>query len=164
MGQQKARLKRDAISRSRFFLGLAKDCPYSGEIGELESFESYLEAAIIFGRVAIHRVHAAAKHKAQANPSLGEEVKTWWDSLLEDPAVSFFRTERDFILKQGPPKVGQIIKLGLGETAYRKAEERYYFEGPEIPATKSVERHLNSIEEIVVAAEERFGTSTLLGR
>jgi hypothetical protein len=159
-----ARLKRDAISRSRFLLGLAKDCPYSGEVGELEQFESYLEAALIFGRVAIHRVHAAAKQRAQANPSLGEEVKAWWDSLLEDPSVNFFRTERDFILKQGPPKVGQIIKLGLEETAYRKAEEHYYFEGPEIPATKSVEHHLNFVEEIVVAAEERFGTSTLLGR
>jgi hypothetical protein len=129
----------------------------------MEPFESYLEAAIIFGRVAIHRLKTAADQKAQSNPSLKNNVKEWWDSLRGHPAIDFFRAERDFISKVGPPKVGQILYGPRGDWP-QKAEAYYYFEDPKIPATKTVERHLDSVEKIVADAEGRFGTLTLLGR
>ncbi len=88
-------------------------------------------------------------------------VKAWWDSLRGNPAIEFFRVERDFILKEGPPKVGQIVRLGPTPL---KAEELYYYEDPTVPATATVERHLNAMEKIVTDAENRFGTATLLGR
>jgi hypothetical protein len=121
-----------------------------------------LEAAIVFGRVAIHRVHEAAKNNAHRNPRMKAGVKAWWDSLRANPAIEFFRVERDFILKKGPPKVGQTVRLG--GPALLKAEELYYYEDPTVPATATVERHLNSVEKIVTDAENRFGTATLLGR
>ena len=182
MSERKPRLKRDAISRARFFLKQARACPYRGEVSELEMFESYLEAAIIFGRVAVHRVKGAADRKTQSDPQLKSTVRTWWDSLLEDPAINFFRVERDFISKVAPPKVGQIERLsplvsdekpgpadtgdtfGSEEYGFGKAEERYYYEDPQTPATETVEKHLDSIEEIVRDAEQQFGTRTLQGR
>jgi hypothetical protein len=89
-------------------------------------------------------------------------IKEWWDSLVDDPAIVFFRDERNFILKTGPPKVGQIARLGGPEPL--KAEELYYYEAPVEPATVTVERHLNSVDEIVKDAETRFETATLRGR
>lgn len=162
ISKRKPRLRRDAISRARFFLDLARECPYSDDLAGCEAFEAYLEAAIVFGRVAIHRVHEAAKNKAQSNPNMKAGVKAWWDSLRGNSAIEFFRVERDFILKEGPPKVGQTVRLG-GPTPL-KAEELYYYEDLTVPATITVERHLNSIEKIVTDAENRFETATLLGR
>jgi len=135
--------------------------PYRADIVEHEPFEAYLEAAIIYSRVAIHRLRREALQRAMGDPRLKAEVDAWWDSLLEEPAIDFFRIERDFIAKVGPPKVGQIIRLG--GPAPEKMEELYYYENPEIPATETIERHLRSVESIVKDAEKRFGTATLLG-
>jgi hypothetical protein len=140
----------------------ARNLPYRADIAEHEAFEAYLEAAIIYSRVAIHRLHREALHRAKGDdPRLKAEVDAWWDSLLEVPAIDFFRIERDFIAKVGPPKVGQIIRLG--GPAPEKMEQLYYYENPDIPATETIERHLRSVERIVRDAEERFGTATLLG-
>ncbi len=65
-------------------------------------------------------------------------------------------------MKEGPPEVGQIVMVG-GPAAV-KAEDLYYYEDPPEPAAVTVERHLNSVEKIVVDAENRFGTDTLQGR
>ena len=120
-----------------------------------------MEAAIIYSRVAIHRLHREALQRAKGNPHLKGDVDAWWDSLREDPAIHFFRIERDFIAKVGPPKVGQIIRSG--GPAPEKMEELYYYGNPDIPATETIERHLRPVERIVTDAEERFGTATLLG-
>lgn len=156
------RLRRDAITRARFFLKLARSYPYRSELAEREPFEASLEAAILFSRVAVHRLHREALRKAKGNSSLKTEVDEWWNSLVEDPAIQFFRIERDFIAKVGPPKVGQIIRLG--GPVPKMMEELYYYETSDMPAAETIERHLNSVENIVVKAEERFGTSTLLGQ
>lgn len=162
MSTRQPRLRRDAITRARFFLKLARSYPYNPELAAREPFEAFLEATIMFSRVAVHRLHRDAVRRANNNPSLKSEVDAWWDSLLEDPAIQFFRVERDFIAKVGPPKVGQIIKLG--GVVSGMMEELYYYETPDIPATETIERHLGSVEKIVTEAEERFGTSTLLGQ
>lgn len=158
----RAQSRRDAISRASFFLDQARSLPYHASgVAEREPFEAYLEATIIYGRVAVHRLRRDALLKAKADPRLKPEVNAWWNSLLKEPAIHFFRIERDFIAKVGPPKVGQIVRLGGPEP--EKMEELYYYENPDIPATKTIERHLRSVERIVADAEERFGTATLLG-
>jgi hypothetical protein len=116
--------RRDAITRAWFYLRLARTCLYGTDAAAREPFEAYLEATIIFSRVAVHRLHREALRRAKANPHLKAEVTAWWDSLLEDPAIHFFRIERDFIAKVGPPKVGQIVKLG--GPVPEKMEEIYY--------------------------------------
>jgi hypothetical protein len=155
-------VRRDAITRAWFFLEQARRLPYRADFGEYEVFEAYLEAAIIYSRVAIHRLHSEALQRAKGDPHLKAEVDAWWDSLLEDPAINFFRIECDFIAKVGPPKVGQNIRAG-GPVPGQKMEELYYYENPGIPATETIERHLRSVERIVTDAEGRFGTSTLFG-
>jgi hypothetical protein len=157
----RGRVRRDAITRAWVFLEQARGLPYRADIAEHEPFEAYLEAAIIYSRVAIPRLRREALQRAKGDPRLKAEVDAWWDSLLEEPAINFFRIERDFIAKVGPPKVGQIIRLG--GPAPEKMEELYYYENPNVPATETIERHLRSVERIVTDAEERFGTATLLG-
>ncbi len=130
--------KRHAISRARFFLDLARGC----SIEERDAFEAYLGASIIFARTALHRLHTENEHKSGWRP--------WWDGLLSDPAVNFFRTERDCILKKGPPKVGQIIGAGP------KAPNLYYYENPRTPATDTIEKHLNAIEARLIEAKSLF--------
>ena len=134
--------KRHAISRARFFLEQAEKC----SVTERDAFESYLEAAIIFGRTAIHRL----KHEHEKHP----EWKPWWNWLLTNPAAEFFRHERNSILKEGPPKVGQIITWD----AVSRAAELYSFDDPETPATETVRQHLDELAKIVAGAEARFGS------
>ncbi|HML96578.1 MAG TPA: hypothetical protein PKC29_14240 [Thermodesulfobacteriota bacterium] len=92
---------RSAMERARFFLTKAKECT----VGFRVDFEAYLEASIIFGRSVLHRLQS--EHKQNPN------FKTWWDSLEEDISVNFFREHRNIILKEGPPKIGQIISMPL---------------------------------------------------
>ena len=155
-------VRRDAITRAWFFLEQARRLPFLADFRDYEAFEAYLEAAIIFSRVAIHRLHSEAKQRAKGDPHLKAEVDAWWASLLENPPIVFIRDERNFIAKIGPPKVDQIIRMG-GPAPGQKMEELYYYETPDIPATETIERHLRSVERIVTDAEERFGTATLLG-
>jgi hypothetical protein len=132
---------RHAISRAEFFLSLATGC----NIEERDYFEAYLEAAIVFARSALLRLEALYK------THLG--WKSWWDSLLTDPDVNFFRHERNCIIHKAPSKIGQIISVGGRSNA---AADYYYYEAPSIPATATVERHLKGIEKIALDSEARF--------
>ncbi len=73
------------------------------------------------------------------------------------PAVKFFRTERNRILKEGPLKIGQVIRAGKILKASELAREFYDVESRDIPATVTVGKHLESLETIVANAETRFG-------
>ena len=137
--------KRHAISRARFFLDLAKQCP----IEKRDEFEAYLEATIVFARAALHRLQS--EHKRQSN------WEPWWKGLLSNPAVEFFRDERNWILKDGPPKIGQII--GAGGPSVRIAAEMYYYENPQTPATDTIEKHLNAVEALLIEAQSHFSES-----
>lgn len=134
--------KRHAISRARFFLDLAKRC----SVEERDEFEAYLEASIIFARTAIHRLQSEHKHHSNWRP--------WWDSLRSDPAIEFFRDERNWITKQGPSKIGQVI--GVGGLPGNMASGLYYYENPKTPATETVEKHLNVIENRLIEAQSLF--------
>lgn len=133
---------RHAISRAWFFLNKANECPGDSR-GE---FEAYLESCIIFARAAIHRVKTQFEHH--------QDWALWWKSLLSNPSVEFFRVERDWILKEAPPKIDQVIRLG-GHHA-TKAAELYYYENPNISAADTVERHLIELQKIILDAEQRF--------
>jgi len=137
---------RHAISRARLFLGKASSC----SVDERDDFEAFMEAAIVFARAALHR--AQARHKQHP------EWSAWWNSIEDDPAVRFFRTERDWLLKEAPPRVGQVVRLGAG--AGLRAEDLYYFESPSTPATQTIRRHLDSFEATLVDAEHRFAART----
>jgi hypothetical protein len=141
---------RRAFSRAKFFLEKAKGCPVDARV----DFEAFLEAAIVFARAAVHRLKS--RHEGHA------EWKAWWDGLRDDPAVEFFRTERDWILKEAPPKIGQKIfapSIGTAEPSCSpaRASELYYFDDANVPATATVERYLNDLEERLAEGERRFG-------
>ena len=136
--------RRDAISRARQFIELARKCSFA----ERDEHEMFVEAAIVYGRAALHRLQAEFKSATGWNP--------WWDGLRQDPSVEFFRQERDFLLKEGPTKVGQVIRVG---STSDQAEDFYYFEDPDTPATDTISRHLDRIEQLVQDAQKRFGQS-----
>lgn len=141
---------RHALSRAISFLEKAKACP----VGERDDFELFLEASMVFARAAIHRLKS--KHLRHPN---------WlpiWDSWTQQPAVEFFRKERNWILKEGPPKIGQKVFAPFigrtsdeSETAFvpATAAELYYFEEPDTPATVTVERYLASLSTLISDAE-----------
>ena len=137
--------KRDATSRARQFLNMAKKCTVS----QRDEYEAFLEAAIVFGRTALNRLHPLFKSKPG--------WRDWFDEQWEDTSVKFFKAERDYLLKEGPTKFGQVVRVA---TITELAEEHYYFESPSVPATATVERHLSRIEEIVAEAHKKFGNST----
>src|SRR5688572_27646057 len=85
---------RSAIARSKLFLQLASAVP----AGSRTDFEAFLEASIVFGRAAVHRLQSKYHKRAGWD--------AWWDHLLKEPSVNFFRKERDWILKEGPSKLG----------------------------------------------------------
>ena len=143
---------RSASSRARFFLEKAKECPADARV----DFEAFLEASIVFARAAMHRLKARyRKH---------QNWKVWWDSLLDNPSVTFFREERDWILKEASPKVGQktfMASIGPGGAHIpapgpSRASEFYYFETPDVEATATVETHLIELEKLLIDAEQRF--------
>lgn len=145
------RESRSAFSRARFFLEKAKACPVDARV----DFEAFLEGAIVFARAAMHRMKN--QHEGHA------QWKSWWNSLSGDPAVEFFRSERDVILKEAPPKLGQSIfaaSVGSTEPSYSPshAAELYYFEYPGVPATETVEKHLNDLEQRLADGERQFGS------
>jgi hypothetical protein len=143
---------RYALSRAHFFIEKAKECPSDARI----DFEAYIEAAIIFARAAVHRLKTEyGRHTDWEN---------WWSSLRGDPAVEFFRTERDWILKEAPPKIGQRLFLADGGDSSQLvyvpayAREFYYFGEPGTPATDTVENHLTDLEKRLTEAERLFSS------
>jgi hypothetical protein len=143
---------RSALSRAKFFLEQAQSSPADARV----EFEAFLEASIVFARAAVHRFQA----KYEGHPAW----KQWWNSLAGNPAVEFCRTERDCLLKEAPPKIGQRIfmpSIGPGGThvpAYEpaKAAEFYYFDEPGTPATVTVENHLTALANLLTDGERRF--------
>jgi hypothetical protein len=143
---------RSGIARATQFLELAQLCPPDARV----DFEAFLEASIVFARSAIHRFQT--QYEGHQN------WKAWWDSLRGNAAVEFFRTERNWILKEASPKIGQKIfaaSIGPGGAhtpGYQpsKASEFYYFENSEVAATDTVEQHLGELESLLTDAEALF--------
>lgn len=134
---------RHAINRARLFLEKAERC----SANDREQFEAYLEAAIIFARTALLRLES----ELGGHPEWDE----WWAGLLLDERTEFFRLERNWIVHQAPPKIGQIVRLG--EPA-EFAHELYYYEAPNIPATATVRRYVDIVKELEIEARTRWGS------
>ena len=70
----------------------------------------------------------------------------------------FFRKERDWLLKEAPPKIGQkgyVGSAGGSPDSFvpTRADDFYYFESPDIPATATLARHLAEVDHLVSEAE-----------
>ena len=143
---------RSALSRARFFLRKAREAPTDSR----EDYEAFLEAAIVFARAALHRF----KDTHDDHPYF----KAWWDGLLDDASVSFFRIQRNLILKEASPAVGQKIAMPAlnmsGEHGvaanFSRAGDYYYFESPPIPADETVARRLDALSALLADAEKQF--------
>ena len=133
--------ERDAVSRARLFLEMAGNCRFD----QRDEYEALLEAAIVFGRAAFHRLKPTFENDAKWTK--------WMASLSGNESVEFFRKERNHVLKKGPTKVGQVIRVGVQT---ERAEEHYFFESADVPATATVEAHLKRIEQLVAEAQKRF--------
>jgi len=132
---------RHPISRARLFLQKADECLAP----QRDHHEAYLEASIVYCRAAIHRLQG----RFSAHP----EWKSWFASLLDHESIQFIRKERDFILKEAPPKIGQRIIMGPAPLA----KELYYFDSPDTPAVDTVRRHTEATAQVVMEAEQKFG-------
>jgi hypothetical protein len=140
---------RTAVSRARFFLEKAKMC----RTEERLEFEAFLEAAIVFARAAIHRL----KTRYEGHP----KWSSWWRSVESDTSITFFRNERNRILKQAAPKFGQTIFLSIdssGELCSPPlAGDFYYFvNDPDVRASNTVQHNLDALERCLKEAENQF--------
>jgi len=112
----------------------------------------------------------AAPHRLQSTYKRHPSWTTSWDSLCDDPSVEFFRRERDSILKEAPPQIGRKLFMpsigpgGIHIDGYSpaSADEFYYFDGPETPATVTVRRHFDAYEKVPTDAERRFADASYL--
>lgn len=138
--------RRHAISRSKLFLDLAESC----DSDQLDLHEAYLEASIVFCRTAIHRLQHRYKKFTDWKP--------WFDSLLNNPSIVFIRGERNFILKEAPPTVGQVIHLGSNRP--KAAKYYYFYDNKNVPAIDTVRNHVREVERIVLQGESKFGSGT----
>ena len=134
---------RHPISRAKFFVNLADQCP----VAERDAHEAFMEAAIVYCRAAIHRLRTRYKK----SPDWG----TWFNSLKGNPSIQFIRKERDWILKEAPPKVGQRIYI---DGQIEKAKCLYYYVGEaDSTAIDTVRRHVDEIARFIREGEQRFG-------
>ena len=76
----------------------------------------------------------------------------WWKSLLSDPSITFVRDERNRILHEAPPKIGQKLHAG---TQPPRASSCYFYE-TDVSATDTVRKHLERTVEILAEGEDRF--------
>jgi len=132
---------RHAISRARFFLQKAEQCT----VQQRDECEAYLEAAIVFARTALLRL----QWEYEKHP----KWKSWWDGLLANVAVCFIRVERNCIIHERPPKIGQVIRVGQTSGL---AADLYYYESPDIPATDTIKRHLDEIAKLILEGQTLF--------
>lgn len=126
-------------------------------VDERVEFEAFIEASIVFARAALHRFQT--KHR------LNKKWKDWWSSQCANSAVNFFRTHRDWILKEAPPRVGQrgfAASIGCLRPSYEptRASEFYYFDDASTSATDTIANHLLDLEMLLNDADEIFLEST----
>ena len=124
--------KRHAISRAELFLDLVRTCPLSNR----DLHEACLEAAIVFCRTAIHRLET----RYEKRPGW----KTWFNSLRRDSSVEFIQNERNVIVHEAPPKVGQVLHVGQQVDL---AKWCYYYDSPVIPAIDTVRGHVRELQK-----------------
>jgi hypothetical protein len=104
-----------------------------------------MEAAIVFARAALHRIQT----EYEGRPGWSE----WWAALKGDVSVEFLRQHRDWILKEAPFKVGQVVRMGVRES---RAIDSYYFEQFNTPATYTIASHVDRVAGLVAEAERAF--------
>ena len=144
---------RSALSRAYLFLEKAD----ATTAAERNDFEAFLEASIIFARAAIHRF----KTEHGGHPLFNQ----WWASLAANPTIRFFRDERDFILKEGPAKIGQKLYAGFFDASKNltisgnvptKASGYYFYDDLDKQANTTVRNHLTKLKALLTNAHRDF--------
>ena len=131
---------RHALARADFFLSLAEKCSAS----QLEEFEAYLEASIIFARSAMNRlITEFSKHP---------HWKPWFTLMSGEASVSFFQNERNYILKERSPPLTQIINVN----AVSRASELRQFKDSAVDSASFTRSHLSTYATLLNEAEVRF--------
>jgi hypothetical protein len=135
-------IQRDALSRARLFIALARKC----HAAERNEHEAFLEAAIIYGRTALLRLETAYENRVGWT--------NWWAPLLRNQSVRFLRNERNTIIHECPPRVGQNIRLDEGN--HVAADYYYYGKDPNVRAVDTVEQAINETETLIGQATVLF--------
>lgn len=141
---------RTAVARAKLFARLAYECRADQRV----EFEAYLEASIVFARAALHRLQS--KNRSHPNWHI------WWEPLKANPSVEFIRRQRDWVLKEASPRVGQrcfAASVGQSAPSYEpsRADEFYFFESHAESAVATLSRHLQEVERLANEAEVLFG-------
>lgn len=137
---------RTAAARARLFVQLAADCHADKRV----EFEAFVEASIVFARAALHRLQTRHRRHPQ--------WQSWWSALATNPSVEFFRKQRDWVLKEAPPRIGQRGFVGCAGSSNpghtpTLADEFYFFESAAVSATSTLFAHLQEIERLLAEAE-----------
>ena len=86
---------RNPLTRARFFLAQAEALPGT----EQETFDTYLQAAIVFGRSIYHHLQTVA-----TAPGADAKYRQWFVAksaeMKADPVLEYFRESRDLLLKE----------------------------------------------------------------
>src|SRR3712207_6207077 len=110
-------LRRDAITRARFFLEQARSCLYSDDMAWQEPFEAYLEAAIVFSRAAVHRLQNE-KNVQPLRRQAALPLQGHWRQGRHSSATRHRRRQL--------PYAGVHKDKHLGSSEDRRRDRRYY--------------------------------------
>lgn len=99
---------RGTVERARFFL----DQAFAIGAADRSTFQHFLEAAIVFARSVTFHVQ---KQYAHAD-GFADWYAGWQERLKGDALANFFLVQRNYVLKQGPLRVGKHVEVHLQAT------------------------------------------------
>ena len=103
---------RNPLTRARFFLAQAEALPGT----EQETFDTYLQAAIVFGRSIYHHLQTVA-----TAPGADAKYRQWFMAksaeMKADPVLEYFRESRDLLLKERQVTVQRRV-FGTGSLSF----------------------------------------------
>ena len=103
---------------------------------------------------SVARQFTGSKNDTKKRP----DWETWFDPLRRNSSVEFIQNERNVIVHEAPPKVGQVLHVGQQVDL---AKWCYYYDSPVIPAIDTVRGHVRETARIILEGESMFGTSTV---
>ena len=129
---------RNPLTRARFLLAQAE--ALSGD--QREAFDTYLKAAIVFGRAIYHHLQTVAQ-----SYGVDTAYRQWFTAksaeMKTDPVLEYFRESRDLLLKERQVTVRRRVFRTASEVAYMSdyAEVRVTHRQPWYRRSRSVLWH-----------------------
>ncbi len=105
-------IARRTLNKARFCVDQAERCGPDDQT----AFETYIEAAIVFGRSVTLHIKAEYIHR----PGFDSWYSAHVNAMRSDPLFDFFLNARNFVLKRGPVKFHKVIAItvSVGTGAY----------------------------------------------